>query len=81
VLIAHMSEPKLRDAIRRVDGDGGEAIVQVGANLAMARLAGLAEFWLGKPGVAISTAAYWHALRRNGIADRCDGFGALLRDY
>ena len=81
VLIAHVSELELRDAIRRVDGDGVEAIVQVGTNLAMARLAGFAEFWLGKPVVAINTATYWYALRRNGIADRRDAFGALLRDY
>jgi len=81
VLIAHVSKAELRDAIRRVDGEGIEAIVQVGTNLAMARLAGFAEFWLGKPVVAINTATYWWALRNNGIADRRDGFGALLRDH
>jgi maleate isomerase len=80
-LIAHVSEGELRDAIRRVDGDGVEAIVQVGTNLAMARMAGFAEFWLHKPVVAINTATYWWGLRSNGIADRRDGFGALLRDY
>lgn len=81
VLIAHVSETELREAIRRVDGEGIEAIVQVGTNLAMARLAGIAESWLGKPVVAINTATYWHALRRNGIADRRDGFGLLLRNF
>ncbi|HEX5318793.1 MAG TPA: arylmalonate decarboxylase [Stellaceae bacterium] len=81
VLIAHVSEAELRDAIRRVDGEGVEAVVQVGTNLAMARLAGFAEFWLGKPVVAINTATYWWALRRNRIADRRDGYGALLRDH
>src|SRR5215467_2001688 len=67
VLIAHVGEPELRDAIRRLDGEGVEAIVQVGTNLAMARLAGQAEFWLGKPVLAINTATYWSALRQNGI--------------
>jgi maleate isomerase len=81
VLIAHVGEAALRDAIRRLDGDGVEAIVQVGTNLAMARLAGQAEFWLGKPVLAINTATYWWGLRQNGIADRIDGFGALLRDF
>ncbi|HEX3881213.1 MAG TPA: arylmalonate decarboxylase [Stellaceae bacterium] len=81
VLIAHVSEAELRDAIRRVDGEGIEAVVQVGTNLAMARLAGFVEFWLGKPVVAINTATYWWALRSSGIADRRDGFGALLRDH
>jgi maleate isomerase len=81
VLIAHVSEDELRDAIRRLDGPDVEAIVQVGTNLAMARLAGLAEFWLGKPVIAINTAIYRWALRRNGILDPVDGFGSLLRRH
>src|SRR5579864_8993344 len=81
VLIAHVSEAEMRDAIRRLDGPDVEAIVQVGTNLAMARLAAAAEFWLGKPVLAINTATYWWALRRNRIADPIDGFGALLRDH
>jgi maleate isomerase len=81
VLIAHVGERELRDAVRAVDGPDVAAIVQVGTNLAMARLAASAELWLGKPVLAINTATYWHALRRNGIADKIDGFGALLRDY
>jgi len=44
----------------------------------MARLAGMAEFWLEKPVVAINTATYWYALRQSGIADKRDDFGALL---
>jgi len=81
VLIAHVGERELRDAMIAVDGADVEAIVQVGTNLAMARLAAAAELWLGKPVLAINTATYWHALRRNGIADPIDGFGALLRDH
>jgi maleate isomerase len=81
VLIAHVGERELRDAVLAVDGPDIEAVVQVGTNLAMARLAAAAELWLGKPVLAINTATYWWALRRNGIADPIDGFGALLRDY
>jgi maleate isomerase len=81
VLYAHVQEAELRDAIRRVDGEGVDAIVQVGTNLAMARLAGIAEAWLEKPVIAINTATYWWALRRNGIADPIDGLGTLLREY
>ena len=81
VLIAHVPEKRLRDAIRAVDGAEVEAIVQVGTNLAMARLAGIAEFWLDKPVIAINTATYWRALRRNGIADKIDGWGSLLLDH
>jgi maleate isomerase len=47
----------------------------------MAQLADAAELWLGKPVLAINAATYWWALRRNGIADPIDGFGALLREH
>jgi maleate isomerase len=80
-LIAHVAEKTLRDAIREVDGPEVEAIVQVGTNLAMARLAGVAEFWVDKPVLAINTATYWWALRQNGIDDRIEGFGSLLVDH
>lgn len=81
VLIAHVGEKELRDAVLAVDGPDVEAIIQVGTNLAMARLAGLAELWLGKPVLAINTATYWRALRTNGIEDRIDGFGSLLAEH
>lgn len=80
-LIAHVSEKELRDAILQVNDSSVEAIVQVGTNLAMARLAGIAEFWLDKPVIAINTATYWHALRTNGISDRVYGFGSLLVEH
>ena len=78
VLIAHTTEAELRDAIKEVDGDDVDAIVQAGTNLAMARLAAVAEDWLHKPVIAINTATYWHALRTNGIEDKVQGFGSLL---
>ena len=56
-------------------------IMQVGTNLAMARLAGIAEFWLDKPVLAINTCIYWWALRQNGIDDKIDGFGSLLLEH
>jgi maleate isomerase len=81
VLYAHISEKELRDAINEVNDPSVEAVVQVGTNLAMARLAGIAEFWLDKPVIAINTAIYWHALRESGITDRVSGFGSLLLDH
>ncbi|HMD65712.1 MAG TPA: hypothetical protein VKG22_03555 [Stellaceae bacterium] len=81
VLIAHVSDKELRDAVLEVDGPEVEAVIQVGTNLVMARLAAIAEFWLDKPVLAINTATYWWALRRNGIADKIDGFGSLLLDH
>lgn len=58
-----------------------DAILQVGPNLSMVRLAAAAELWLGKPVVAINTATYWHALRANGIMDKIAGFGRLLEEF
>jgi maleate isomerase len=81
VLIAHVSERELRDAIIEVDGPDVDAIIQVGTNLAMARLAGTAEFWLDKPVLAINTCIYWWALRQNHIDDKIEGFGSLLLEH
>ncbi|WP_197910147.1 maleate cis-trans isomerase family protein [Variovorax sp. PBL-E5] len=81
VKIAHVQEAELRNALQELDGDDIDGIVQVGTNLAMARLAGEAEAWLNKPVVAINTAIYWHALRQSDIGDRKSGFGALLERY
>ena len=81
VAIAHVTEKELRDTIVAVDSQDVEAIVQVGTNLAMARVAGIAEFWLDKPVLAINTATYWWALRQNGIEDKVEGWGSLLLEH
>ncbi len=81
VLIAHVQADELEAAIADVDGSDVDAVVQVGTNLVMARLAGEAESRLGKPVIAINTAIYWYALRQNGLSDRLDGFGALLSRF
>jgi maleate isomerase len=80
MLIAHETPQTLKRAAIAV-ADGVDAIVQCGTNLAFARVAAMAEFWLEKPVIAINTATYWHALRSNGIHDQIDGFGSLLLDY
>ena len=79
--IAEVRTAQCRDALRRLDGDDVDAIVQVGTNLSMVRLAAAAELWLGKPVIAINTATYWHALRANGIRDQRAGFGRLLEAF
>jgi maleate isomerase len=81
VAIAHVPETRLRDAIIELNRPEVDAIVQVGTNLAMARVAAIAEFWLGKPVIAINTATYWWALRQNGITDKVQGFGSLLERH
>jgi maleate isomerase len=79
--IAEVTPAQCRDALLELDGDDVDALVQVGTNLSMVRLAAAAELWLGKPVVAINTATYWHALRANNIHDRLEGFGRLLAEY
>ena len=81
VLIAHSTDEMCRKAIRELDGDDVDAIVQVGTNLSMIRLAAAAELFLGKPVLAINTATYWHALRATGINDRKAGFGSLMESH
>jgi maleate isomerase len=78
VLIAHTTDAMCRQAIREIDGDDVDAIVQVGTNLSMIRLAAAAELFLGKPVIAINTATYWHALRAVGIHDKKAGMGSLM---
>jgi maleate isomerase len=79
--IAEVTPDALRTKLMELDGNDVDAIVQVGTNLSMVRLAAAAEQWLGKPVIAINTATYWHALRQNGITDKMQGLGRLLEDF
>jgi maleate isomerase len=83
IAIAEVTTDVLRRKLIELDGDGTDvdAIVQVGTNLSMVRLAAAAELWLGKPVIAINTATYWHALRQNGITDKIAGLGRLLEEF
>jgi maleate isomerase len=81
IAIAEVTTETCRQVIRELDGDDVDAIIQVGTNLAMARLAGIAEFWLDKPVLAINTCIYWWSLRENGIDDKIEGFGSLLLEH
>jgi maleate isomerase len=81
VQIAYTTDAMCRDAVRALDGDDIDAIVQVGTNLSMLRFAAAAELYLGKPVIAINAATYWHALRAVGITDKLQGFGTLLSDH
>jgi maleate isomerase len=81
--IAEVTPETLCGRLIELNGDGRDvdAIVQVGTNLSMVRLAAAAEIFLGKPVIAINTATYWHALRQNGIADKIAGLGRLLEEF
>jgi len=79
--IAEITTDQCRETIKQLDGPDVDAIVQVGTNLSMIRLAAAAEMWLNKPVIAINTATYWHALRANGITDKVYGFGRLMSEF
>jgi maleate isomerase len=79
--IAAVTPARCVAALKELDGDDVDAIVQVGTNLSMVKLAAMAELWLGKPVIAINAATYWHALRANGITDRVEGCGRLLERF
>lgn len=80
MLIAHETPQTLKRAAIEVS-EGVDAVIQAGTNLAFAKVAAMAEFWLEKPVIAINTATYWHALRTMGINDKIPGFGRLLQDF
>jgi len=79
--IAEIKEERILAALRELDDDDIGAIVQFGANLPMMKIAAEAERWLKKPVLAINTATYWHALRKNGIKDKIYGCGRLLAEF
>jgi maleate isomerase len=81
VAISQVQEADLVEVIKAIDGEDIDAIVQVGTNLSMVRLAATAERWLQKPVIAINVATYWHALRANRIEDRIIGLGQILEKF
>jgi maleate isomerase len=81
VAIAHVREEELRQALVEVNSDDVDALVQVGTNLSMVRLADEAERWLGKPVISINAATWWMALRDNGMDEKLYGCGRLLREF
>ena len=81
IAIAEVPSDTLRTVLDELNGPDVDALVQVGTNLSMARLAAETEQTLGKPVIAINTATYWHALRNNGITDKVAGFGRLLEEF
>lgn len=81
VQIAHTPRAQLVAALKELDGDDIEAIVQVGTNLAAIEVCAEAERWLGKPVLAINAVTYWDALRRCGIDDPVYDCGSTLERY
>jgi maleate isomerase len=79
--IARVPQRALVDAVRQLDGDDVDAIIQVGTALPMLQVAAAAELYLGKPVLAINPSSYWHALRTLGIEDKYAHAGRLLLEF
>jgi maleate isomerase len=80
-MIAQVPAADIRNALRELDGDDVDALLQVGTALPTVAIAAEAERWLGKPVLAVNAVAYWHALRHCGIEDRVYGHGRLLEEF
>lgn len=79
--IAQVPEAEIRAALQEIDSPDVDALVQVGTNLAGARVCAEAERWLGKPALSINTVSAWHAMRQAGIADTVRGRGRILEEH
>jgi len=80
-LIAEVPLAQIRAALRELDGNDVDALLQVGTALPTVVVAAEAERWLGKPVLAINTVSYWDAIRHCGIEDRVLGLGSVLDDH
>lgn len=79
--IAETTRQDVLAAVREVDGDDVDAIVQCGTNLSTIDLFPTLEHVLQKPLIPINVATIWHALRACGVNDRVTGKGRLLEEF
>lgn len=79
--IAETSIADVIRAVKAVDGDDVDAIIQCGTNLSTVDIFPTLEHWLEKPLLPINVATIWHALRACGINDRIVGKGRLLEEF
>ncbi len=79
--IAATSIQQVMAAVRQVDGDDVDAIVQCGTNLSTVDIFPTLELWLEKPLIPINIATIWHSLRACGVDDRITGKGRLLEEF
>ena len=79
--IAETSIKQVVDAVKAIDGDDVDAIIQCGTNLSCVDLFPTLEHWLEKPLIPINVATIWHALRACGIKDQVIGKGRLMEEF
>ena len=71
----------MRKALRSVCVQGVEALVTLGTDLKISRVAAEAERWLGLPVLAVNATTWWCALRHQGVSARLPGWGMLLEEH
>lgn len=79
--IAEVPEARIRDELLSLDGPDIDALVQVGTNLAGARVCVEVEDRIDKPALSINVVSVWSALRRAGIDDRLPDRGRLFHRH
>lgn len=79
--IAETTIPEVIEAVKAVDGDDVDMIIQAGTNLSTVDLFPTLEHVLEKPMLPINVATVWHALRACGIDDKITGKGRLLEEF
>jgi maleate isomerase len=79
--IGEIPPAEVRQALRDAAVPGAQALVTLGTDLKISRIAAQAEDWLGLPTVAVNAATWWFALRGMGLKAQLDGWGSLLRDH
>ena len=79
--IAETTIPEVIEAVREIDGDDVDAIVQAGTNLSTIDIFPTLEQELGKPMLPINVTTIWHALRACGVNDKIIGKGRLLEEF
>lgn len=79
--IGEIPPADMRQAMKDAKVPGAEAIVTLGTDLRISRIAAQAEDWLGLPTIAVNAATWWLALRGMGVPARLTDWGVLLRDH
>jgi maleate isomerase len=79
--VAMVKPEAIMAAFEAINTPEVEVLIHVGTNLPVSGITEAIEKRCGKPLIGVNVATYWAALRRLGIQDRIQGFGALVRDH
>ena len=77
--IIKVPDDVILQAFEEMDRPEVDTLLHVGGALAVLPLVEQLEAKHGKPVIAVNAASYWCALKKLGLADQIEGFGALLK--